>query len=185
MKSTDKKLEFIKARAAGKSYATIAKELRVSASTIYEWNKELAEEVGKAKAEALKELYTQYGMTAQARLEVLGKQLDKLNNAIEQADLTTVPAEKLLEIRLKTINTIRSEYIEPTGTALPQVPLGPQGLLMAYTNLLERSQSGLPLERIQTELQILSAAGRAYDMIELQKKVDQLEKLIAQGGCKQ
>ena len=185
MKSTDKKLAFIQARAAGKSYATIAKELRISQSTAFEWNKELAEEVGKAKAEALQEIYTQYGMTAQARLEALGKQLDKLNTAIEQADLTKVPAEKLLELRLKTINTIRSEYIEPTGNALPKVPIGPQGLLMAYTNLLERSQSGLPLERIQTELQILSAAGRAYDMIELQNKVDKLEKLLAEGGSQQ
>ena len=44
MKSTDKKLAFIKARAAGKSYATIAKELRISQSTVYEWNKELAED---------------------------------------------------------------------------------------------------------------------------------------------
>ena len=92
MKSTDKKLAFIQARAAGKSYAKIAKELRISQSTDFEWNKELAEEVGKAKAEALQEIYTQYGMTAQARLEALGKQLDKLNTAIEQADLTTVPA---------------------------------------------------------------------------------------------
>lgn len=74
MKTTEKKLEYVKLRASGKSFSTIASELSISKSTCSNWEKELKSQIESLKQEGLEELYTSYKMTKEARIEKLYKE---------------------------------------------------------------------------------------------------------------
>ena len=116
MKKQEHRTEFIQMRAEGKSLRAIAAELGVSKSTLNEWDKELASEITKLRSEALEELYTQYGMAKEARIRRLGDTLSRIDTALAEADLGSVPPEKLLDYKLKYQAALRDEY-----KALPQV----------------------------------------------------------------
>ena len=55
-----KKSQFVQLRAKGLSYAKIAKELKVSKSTLTNWNQELHTEIAQAKAMELEALQEQH-----------------------------------------------------------------------------------------------------------------------------
>lgn len=113
MKTADKKLAFIRLRAEGKSYETIAKELEISKPTCCNWNKELSDKITALKQEQLEELYEAFHMAKAARIEHLGEQLNAIDAAISKKDLTEIPADKLLELRLKYQKALKDEYLEP------------------------------------------------------------------------
>lgn len=119
-KSTDTKLEFIKARAAGKSYRTIAKELDISPSTCYEWQKELSGDIERLSQERIAEVYEAQSLNRAARLEAIGLHHKKIIEALEQKDYTEVPADKLADMLLKADKAIAeygdSERTETTYT---------------------------------------------------------------------
>lgn len=138
MKDTEKKLAFIEARAAGKSYSTIAKELGISKSTCTTWSRELDKEIADLKAQQLEELYEAYGMMKEARIRHLGDTLQAINDALAEKDLSEIPAEKLLELSLKYQNTLKEEYIEPVeDTGDTQ-----EDLLKAYHELYKAAKQG-------------------------------------------
>lgn len=110
-KSRDTKLEFIKARAEGKSYRTIAKELSISPSTCYEWAKEFKSDIDRLSQERLAEVYEVQRLNREARLEAIGSHRQKILEALEQKDYTEVPADKLADMLLKADKAI-AEYDE-------------------------------------------------------------------------
>ncbi len=69
------KAKFIHLRAKGLSYAKIAKELKVSKSTLTNWNQELHTEIAQAKAMELEALQEQYFLLKEGRIKLLGEQL--------------------------------------------------------------------------------------------------------------
>lgn len=114
-KSTDTKLEFIKARAAGKSYRTIAKELDISPSTCYEWQKDLKADIDRLTRERVAEVYEAQSLNKAARLEAIGVHRKKIIEALEQKDYTEVPADKLADMLLKADRAI-AEYVDQEQT---------------------------------------------------------------------
>ncbi|MGQ7396563.1 helix-turn-helix domain-containing protein, partial [Streptococcus suis] len=101
LKSPEIKTEFIALRAQGKTFEYIAKKLTISKSTCSAWEKELKTAIADLKQEQLNELYDTYYMTKEARSKKLGDILDRIDNTLDQADLTEVPLEKLLDFKLK------------------------------------------------------------------------------------
>lgn len=109
MKDNTTKLRFIELRAEGKSYGRISEELSISKSTCSEWERELSREIQTRKAEALEELYDSYGINKEARVKRITATLDKIDAAIEEADLSTVPPDKLLKMKLEYEKALREE----------------------------------------------------------------------------
>ena len=101
MKSDEDREKFIELRARGFGYTYIAKELGISKSTCFEWNKEMRYRVDEARDARLLDLYEQYNITKESRIKQLYKILEKIDNAVDAADFTSLSVKDLLEIRTK------------------------------------------------------------------------------------
>lgn len=164
MKTTEKKLEYVKARAEGKSYSAISKELGISKSTCSSWEKELKADIEACKGEKLRELYTSYRLTKEARIEELGKTLQGITEALEGKDLAELPADKLLELKLKYERELKTEYTEPLEDAGENTI---EGLLEQYNKLYTASRSGqYSPAQIKAQLAILDAKKTAINALE-------------------
>lgn len=82
MKDTETKLAFIKARAEGKSYSTITKELGIAKATCTSWEQSLKGDIEAMKRAQTEELYTAYNMKREARIKALGEIVQGLDKAI-------------------------------------------------------------------------------------------------------
>ena len=155
MKDNKTKLEFIKARAEGKSYRTISKELGISISTCSEWESSLADQIAQTKKEELEELYSSYNMTKQARIKELGeiiKRIDEAREHIADKPLETLPEDRLIELRLKVMKELQAEYREPVASSDDTL----DGLLEEYNRIYEESRSGkLTATEAKAQLSIL------------------------------
>lgn len=122
MKDRETQLAFIKARAEGKSYSTITKELGIAKATCTSWEQSLRGEIEELRQAQLEELYTAYSMKREARIKALGTILQGIDTAIAGKPLEELPAGKLLELRLKYGRAILSrdmkENLEATAKEL-------------------------------------------------------------------
>ena len=132
-------LAYIKARAQGKSYSTIAKELGISKATCTSWEKTLKAEIEDMRTAQLEELYTAYNMKREARIKTLGDILKNIDQAIAEKPLTELPADKLLEIRLKYGRELKEEYTAPVEVDTDNTL---DGLLEQYNQLYIDSKTG-------------------------------------------
>lgn len=139
MKSTEKKAEFIERRAQGESFSKIAAALQISKSTCSEWEKEFRIQISECRQERLQELYTLYGMHKEARIEKLGSLLGRIDTALDAIDLAELPAEKLLDMRIKYTRELQKEY---EHISMPITENSLEAILEQFKAVLERSQSG-------------------------------------------
>lgn len=139
MKDTETKLAFIKARAEGKSYSTITKELGIAKATCTSWEQALKEDIEAMKRAQTEELYTAYNMKREARIKALGDILQGLDKAIADKPLEELPLDKLLELRLKYARELKAEYIEPVEITTDDTL---EGLLEQYNQLYRDSKTG-------------------------------------------
>lgn len=139
MKDTETKLAFIKARAEGKSYSTITKELGIAKATCTSWEQALKEDIEAMKRAQTEELYTAYNMKREARIKALGDILQGLDKAIADKPLEELPLDKLLELRLKYARELKTEYIEPVEITTDNTL---EGLLEQYNQLYRDSKTG-------------------------------------------
>ena len=155
MKDRETQLAFIKARAEGKSYSTISKELGIAKATCASWEQSLKGEIEDLRREQLEELYTAYNMKREARIKALGTTLQRLDSAIAEKPLEELPADKLLELRLKYGRELKAEYTEPVEIATDDTL---DGLLEQYNQLYMESKTGsyTPAD-IKAQLSILDA----------------------------
>ncbi len=178
MKPIELKQEYIRLRAEGKSYSSIAKELHVAKSTCTKWEQELANEIDDLKRAELTELYESYSMSKEARIRTLGGILDRIDQAIASVDLSTADPAKLLDLRLKYMEALKGESIAPkmpVGSKL----VGAGDIVDAYVDLLNRTRSGdVTTEQAQRESMILASLLKAYDVAEIKLKVDMLEAVV-------
>ncbi|MCS0674621.1 hypothetical protein [Cytobacillus firmus] len=112
MKNNDVRKEFIQLRAKGTSFNRIASKLKVSKTTLIDWNKELEKEIANLKAIELEELYQMYYVQKQKRIELFGNQLEQINTELNNRDLSEVQTEKLLEFKLKYLDSLKREEID-------------------------------------------------------------------------
>lgn len=118
MKDNNTKRAFIEARAEGKSFSKIQQELNISKSTCSKWENDLKAEITELQREETEELYNLYGMRRQARIKSLGTLLNHIDQAITPEKIEELPADKLLELRLKYGKELKQEYSEPSGETL-------------------------------------------------------------------
>lgn len=179
MKSQDTKRQFIELRAEGLSYSKIAETLHISKSTCSEWERELRDAVAEQRQERLGELYTSYGMTKEARIKKLGEALERVDKALESADLTEVPPEKLLDYKLKYTEALKGEY---TGSGTPYTfsdKLEPKEIVHALGDLLNRIRAGeVTPEQATKESSVIANLLKAYDTVEVKTKLDALEAIV-------
>lgn len=176
----DKQVRFIELRAQGQPYRTIAKELQVSKATLTGWDKQLAADIAKHKAERMQELYTAYGMYKEARIQKLGGALQKIDSELDNRDWSDITTDKLLDYKLKYTQALSTEYTPITGKDRSGQELNAATILKELDNLLERVQSGeVNKDQAQQELVILSGMMRVYEASALEDKVKKLERAIA------
>ncbi len=179
MKSQETKAAFIRMRAEGKSYAKIAEALGISKSTCSAWERELAASIAELKQEQLNELYEEYHMTKEARIKKLGDTLGSINEALEAADLSEMAPERLLDFKLKYIDALKGEY---AGTGKPyqfEGKINPENIVEALGDLLNRVRNGeVTPEQASRESAVISSLLKAYDIAEIQTKLEALESII-------
>ncbi len=113
MLDTDKKQQILKLRASGKSYATIAAELKIAKQTAIDYCKENEEAIATLKGMELEALYEAHKINKEARIVALSTLKDRLLEEIEQRELTDIPTDKLITLYLNTSAAIKEEAVEP------------------------------------------------------------------------
>lgn len=165
MKSTAVKGEFIQRRAEGQSYDTIAQALKISKSTCSAWEAELGAQIALRKQQELNDLYNQYGLVKTARIKRLGDTLAKIDEAIEAADLTQIPPEKLLRLKLEYARELRDEYKGSAEALLPnEGSATDSNVYFLLVNIYNRLSSGeISVQQAKVELEALQQLKGAFD----------------------
>jgi len=180
LKPQETKTEFIRLRAEGRSYSYIADTLHISKSTCTKWERELKAQIAELRQEQLNELYSSYAMTKEARIKKLGNTLERINTALDGADLSMIPPEKLLEYKLKYTEALKREY---TGSETPYQftadKIEPKDIVTALADLLNRVRTGeVTPELANMESTIIANLLKAYDTVEVKEKLNALESVI-------
>lgn len=179
LKPAEQKAQFIQLRAEGKSYSCIADALHISKSTCTAWERELKAQIADLKQEQLNELYNSYYMTKEARIKRLGNTLESIEDALAEADLSQIPAEKLLDFKLKYTEALKGEYM---GTAQPftfKESIEARDIVTALGDLLDRIRAGeVTPEQAQRESGVLANLLKAYETVEVKTKLDAIESIV-------
>ena len=109
MVDTQTQERFIELRAAGLSFDKIAAELEVSKTTLLKLNRKLAGEIERLKFINFEALAEKYKMLKTARLEALGKLLEKVDSALEAADFSKLSPERLVLLKLRLAENMKAE----------------------------------------------------------------------------
>lgn len=179
MKANEQKQQYIKMRADGCSYRKIAQELGISKSTCQRWEKELAEDIAELKCNQLNELYDEFYMKKEARIKELGATLSKIDNALGNVDMATIPPEKLLDFKLKYMEALQKEYISTAPAYRIKDDVDATDIVNAYGDLLNRVRAGeVTGEQASKESVILANLLKAYDIVEVKSKLDEIETIL-------
>lgn len=182
MKPYELKQEYIRLRAEGKSYSYIADKLHISKSTCSKWETQLEADIAQLKREELNSLYDAYSMKKEARIRKLGDTLDRIENALDEVDLTEVAPEKLLDYKLKYTEALQREYVGTDPAFKIGADIKPENIVKALGDLLDRVRAGdVTKEQANRESLVLSNLLKAYEQVELKAKLDELEAII--GGA--
>lgn len=106
------KSQFVELRAKGWSYSRIARKLKVSKSTLANWNSELEAEIASLRSMELEALYERYFLAKEGRIKLLGEQLKAVQAELKTRSLEDISTDKLLDILLKIYQALREEYTE-------------------------------------------------------------------------
>jgi len=109
MKPIETKSKFIALRAQGMSFRHIAKELHISMSTCFEWQSKLQGHIDLAQQAELESIQEQYQLVKTSRLKRLGMILDKLEQEIQQRDLSDVATDKLITMYLNGLTALKTD----------------------------------------------------------------------------
>lgn len=184
MKAQDTKREFIRLRAEGQSYDRIAEALHISKATCSAWEREFKADISRLQQEGLNELYQSYGMAKEARIRRIGGTLQQIETALQSADLSSMPPERLLDFKLKYAQALKDEF---TGLTPPPTFTGrgePQEIQAAFMDIYERVRRGdITAEQARQEAKTLSALLTAYNAVETKERVDAIDAIINGRGA--
>lgn len=113
MITQDTKERFIELRAEGLSFDTISQQLDISKATLIKLSRELAGDIERLKYINLEALAERHKVLKANRLEGLGRLLDKIDSALESADFSKVPAERLIDLKLRLTEKMQAEIASP------------------------------------------------------------------------
>ena len=175
----EQKSRFIHLRAKEYSYARIAKELKVSTSTLTNWNQELQEEVSQAKAMELEALQEEYFVLKEGRIRLLGDQLKAIQKEIGGRDLSNVSTEKLMDLQLRYLGELKSEYVATGARNKTGIKLDSREVADRLRSVLERYKAG-EINEAQAKLEqaILQSMLKAVERTELATKLERLNAVV-------
>lgn len=110
MKTEQHKQEFIRLRAKGNSFDSIAKEIEVSKPILIEWNKIYKEQIENIKTEVFEVFIEENKLTLKHRLEVLSIIQKRLSEELQERNLDSISTSRIIDILLK-INTMTEEAV--------------------------------------------------------------------------
>lgn len=113
MVDTEKKERFIELRAEGFSFDTISQQLDISKATLIKLSRELAGDIERLKYINIEALAERHKVLKANRLEGLGRLLDKIDSALDSADFSKVPTERLIELKLRLTEKMQAEIASP------------------------------------------------------------------------
>lgn len=180
MTRLDKQAEFIKLRASGQSLRAIANTLHTSKSTLSLWETELRAKIAQHKAERLRDLYDQYGLVKEARIQALGTALQNIDGELGKRDLSDVPTDKLLDYKLRYTSALTEEYIALDTRDNTGQELDTSEIMQRLDDLYQRVRNGeTSKEQASGELIVLTGLMRAYEVTELEERVNKLQRAIS------
>ena len=94
-----KQREFILLRADGISYDKIALKLKTSTATLIQWSKLFEDEIKDIQFQSFLQIKETYSYSQKSKYETLLKQLNKIDDAILEADLTGTQLKDLFAIK--------------------------------------------------------------------------------------
>ena len=103
---TPTQTKFILLRSDGISFDKIAKQLKVSKVTLIQWSKLFEDKIQELQFLAMVEIKKQFSHSIKSRYEILLKQLDKIDNAILEADLSEESLKDLIQLQQHTSTQI-------------------------------------------------------------------------------
>jgi transposase len=175
----EQKSRFIHLRAKGYSYVKIAKELKVSTSTLTNWNQELQEEIAQAKAMELEALQEEYFILKEGRIRLLGEQLKAIQDEISGRDLSKVSTERLMDFQLRYFGELKTEYVEIRPGYKTGIKLDSKNIAERLQSVLDRYSTGQINEaQAKQEQAILQSILKAIEQTELATKLERLEAVI-------
>jgi len=95
----DKQNRFLSLRAEGKSYDAIAKELKTSKPTLMQWSKLFESEIKDLQFESFLKIKEAYSWSVKTKYETTLKQLNKIDDAILEADLSQSNIKDLFTVK--------------------------------------------------------------------------------------
>ena len=175
MTKLDRQAEFIVLRAKGLSLRQCAQELGTNKDLCNKWDKELKSRIAEHKTELLRDVYSKYGMYREARINALGTALKNIDDELGSRDLSDVSTDKLLDYKLKYSQALADEYIPIAPQTDDRQELDAGVIINRLDDLYKRVRDGeTTKDQAQTELVVLGGMLRAYDMTELEEKMDKL-----------
>lgn len=103
-----KQREFVLLRADGLSYDKIASQLKTAKSTLIQWSKLFDEEIQELQFHAMAEMKEAYTWNIKSKYETLLKQLQKIDEGILSADLSTTQIKDLFTIKQNLVFQLES-----------------------------------------------------------------------------
>ncbi len=174
-----KKSQFVQLRAKGLSYAKIAKELKVSKSTLSNWNQDLQEEIAQAKAMELEALQEEYFLLKEGRIKLLGEQLKAIQEEISNRDLSKVGTDRLMELQLRYFGELKTEYVDIRSEEKTGIKLNSKDIAERLQSVLERYKVGqIGESQAKQEQNILQSMLKAIEQTELEAKLEKIEAVL-------
>ena len=95
----DKQTRFLSLRANGLSYDAISQELKISKPTLIQWSKLFEAEIKDLQFESFLMIKETHAWSTKTKYETMLKQLNKIDDAILNADLTSSNIKDLFTIK--------------------------------------------------------------------------------------
>ncbi len=95
MKDNETKARFMELRAQGLPLAKIAAEIKVSKTTLVNWEGDLKEQIDNLRAMELEAMYDKYHLSTRKKVEFFGDILSRIQRELETRELSEIPTEKL------------------------------------------------------------------------------------------
>ena len=109
MKDQETREKFLRLRAQGRSFHSIAEELGVAKQTLVNWSHEMAHELQNLQQVELEALRERYALTERTRIESLGEQLRRTGEEVAKRDLSALTTDQLLRVDLKLLEMVAQE----------------------------------------------------------------------------
>ena len=95
----DKQTRFLSLRANGLSYDAISQELKISKPTLIQWSKLFEAEIKDLQFESFLMIKETHAWSTKTKYEMMLKQLNKIDDAILNADLTSSNIKDLFTVK--------------------------------------------------------------------------------------